>query len=119
MAKLLGKVDIFVNGRVLRTREGASIDLGGNEREMQKGSSAVHGYTEKIKESMIECVVLVAQGDELETLRNMTDGTAEFRADTGQKYLVSGATVIDTLKLTEGKGGDIAVKIAGQPAVPV
>lgn len=118
MAKLIGKVWIYTNGRVLRTREGASIDLGGNEREMQAGSHTVHGYTEKVKAATIECVVIVAEGDDLEALRNMTDGSAEFRTDTGQKWLVSGASLLDTLKVTEGKGGDIPVKIGGQPAVP-
>lgn len=118
MAKLLGKAWIYTNGRVLRTREGASIDLGGDEREMQTGSHTVHGHTTKIKAAMIECVVVIAAGDDLETLRNMTDGTAEFRTDTGQKWLVTGATVLDSLKVTEGKGGDVPVKIGGQPAVP-
>lgn len=118
MAKLLGKVYVYTNGRMLRSREGASLDLGGDEREMQVGSHTVHGHTEKIKPAMLECTIVVAEGDELETLRAMRDGTAEFRTDTGQKWLISGATLLDTLKITEGKGGDIPVKIGGQPAVP-
>lgn len=119
MARLIGKVKIYVNGRILRSNDGASIDLGGDEREMQTGSGTVHGFTEKTKPSEIEATINVATGDDLEALRTMTDGTAEFTADTGHKWLVSGATVLNTLKVTGDKGGQVPVKIGGQPAVQV
>ena len=113
---VFGVVYIYVDGDLLRSNDGAKIDLGGIEREVVKGSHTVHGFAEKIKESTVECEITLASGDSLEKLRNTTNATLTFKCDSGQTYVVREAALLDTLTVTEGEGGKIPLKFGGQPA---
>lgn len=115
MAQLLGRAFIKVDGELLRSNTGAKIDLGGAVRGAVIGN-AVHGFAESIKESMVECEISLAKGDSLEALRNTSNATITFECDTGQTYIVRGAWLTDPPVVTEGEGGKIALKFAGQPA---
>lgn len=116
MAKLLGWAFINVGGQRLRSMAGAKIDLGGVVREPVVGSSRVHGYSEKVKEATVECEIALAAGDSLNTIRSITDANIIFECDTGQCYTVRQAFLTDPPVVTEGEGGKIALKFAGQPA---
>lgn len=116
MSQVFGKAFVKANGKMLRSMPGAKLDLGGMERAVVKGSSAVHGYSESIKESSLECEIALARGDKLEDLRNLTDATITFECDSGQTYVIRDAFIVDTLSLSEGEGGKVPVKFAGQPA---
>lgn len=114
---LFGKAYIKTDGTLLRSLDGAKLDLGGNYHTAVKGSHTVHGHTSKIKESMLECEIVLAQGDSLESIRNINDATVTFECDSGQTYVVRGAALAETLSITEGDdGGKIPVKLTGQPA---
>lgn len=113
--QLLGRAFIKVDGALLRSNAGAKIDLGGFVREPVIGNQ-VHGYAEKVKEASVECEVSLAVGDSLETTRNITDATITFECDTGQVYVVKHAFLMEPPIITEGEGGKIALKFAGEPA---
>lgn len=113
--QLLGRAFLKVDNLLLRSNQGAKIDIGGFVREPVVGNQ-VHGFSEKVKESSIECEVSLARGDSLETLRNITDATITFECDTGQTYVVRHAFITDTPVITEGEGGKIGLKFAGEPA---
>lgn len=115
MAQILGRAFVKVDGALLRTNTGAKIDLGGIARASVVGN-AVHGYSESIKPSMLECEINLAAGDSLEAYRSITNATITFEADTGQTYIIRGAWVVDPLSVTEGEGGKIPLKFEGQPA---
>lgn len=119
MAQLLGRAYIKVDGDLLRSNDGAKIDLGGAMRDVITGSHTVHGFAEKIKASTVECEISLAKGDSLENLRNTTNATITFECDSGQTYIVREAFLMDTLTLTEGEGGKIPLKFGGQPAEEV
>lgn len=116
MGQVFGKANISANGKRLRSMPGAKLDLGGMERAVVKGSTTVHGYSETVKESTVECEIALAKGDKLEDLRNLTGATIIFECDSGQTYVVRDAFLMDTLSLSEGEGGKVPVKFAGQPA---
>lgn len=116
MSKLLGRVLLKVNGRLLKSKPGASIDLGGDVRNPVVGSSSLLGHTVSYKEATIDATLVLGAGDSLEDIRNLVDGTGEFICDTGQTYMVREVTNADTLKVTEGEGGNIPVKLFGHAA---
>jgi hypothetical protein len=116
MAQVFGKAFISANGKRLRSMAGAKLDLGGFERQVVKGSAQVHGHSETVKEATVECEIALARGDKLEDIRNLTDATITFECDSGQTYVIRDAFLTDTLSMSEGEGGKIPVKFAGQPA---
>lgn len=116
MAQLLGRAFIKTNGELLRSNDGAKVDLGGAVRNPVVGSHSVHGFAEKVKEATVECEINLAVGDTLEGLRNITDATITFECDTGQRYIVRQAFLTEPPVITEGEGGKIPLKFAGQPA---
>lgn len=107
---------IKVDGELLRSLPGAKLDLGGRVRASVVGASEVHGYSEQIKPAMLECEISLVEGFSLEKLRNITNATVTFEADTGQRYVVRSAFTTETLNITAGEGGKVALKMEGQPA---
>lgn len=114
--KLLGSATIKVDGAVYKTNPGAKIDLGGPVREAVKGSSTVHGYTESIKESALECEISVDKDTSIAEIQNIVDATIAFEADTGQTWIINSGWLADTPTVNEGDGGKVALKFCGPPA---
>ena len=115
MARLVGRIWIKADGVLLRSKEGAQIDLGGPVRETVVGTNTVHGYHETIKPGRVECQVAVAQGDEPERLRDIDNATLTCELDTGQTYIIRDAHVLEPPVIQEG-GGQVQLAFEGQPA---
>jgi len=116
MTQYIGKVRISVNGAVLDSKPGASIDIGGVMRDSVVNDQKM-GYMETPRPSRIECEVALARGASVEPLRTLTDGTAVFECDTGQRYIVKDAFTSETLVITGGQGYKLV--IMGEPAQEV
>jgi hypothetical protein len=115
MAKLLGLAWVRHNGKLLRSNEGAKIDLGGPSRETVTGNE-VHGHFSKIMPGRVECEIPLAKGDSPEELRDIEDATITFECDTGQTYIIRNAASLTPPVITAGGGGAIPVVFEGQPA---
>lgn len=115
MGQLLGRATIRVDGRVIETAKGASLDLGGTKRNPIVYGRKV-GYAEETMNAMIEGETSLEEGMTLEDLRNIAGAVVTFACDTGQSYVVRDAFITDTINLKDGDGGNIAIKIAGMPA---
>jgi hypothetical protein len=116
MTQYIGKVRISVNGSVIDSKPGASIDIGGVMRDSVVNDQQM-GYMETPKPSRIECEVALARGTSIEGLRNLTEGTAVFECDTGQRYIVKDAFTSETLVVTGGQG--VKLVMMGLPAEEV
>jgi hypothetical protein len=115
MPQFLGRATLRMNGQVIETAKGASLDLGGVKRNPVVVGRLV-GYAEETAPAMIEGETSLARGQSLEDLRNFAGGTAIFECDTGQRYVIAEAFVTDAITLKDGEGGNVAIKIAGLPA---
>jgi len=111
----IGRAFIKVDGDLLRSETGAKIDLGGAVRTPVVGT-AVHGYAETVKEAMVECEVSVAKGESMARLRDITDATVTFEADTGQSWVIRNAWLAEPPVITDGEGGKVPLKFVGPPA---
>lgn len=114
--QLLGKATIKVDGMKLKTKPGAKFDLGGTSRTTVNGDNEVLGYAAQTKQSVLECTIVVAKGTSLKALQDTTDATVTFECDTGQTYVGRGMYLVDTLSITSGEGGEVPIKMEGQPA---
>lgn len=113
--KRLGIVRIKLAAELLESLPGASIDIGGTVRTPVLGGSAMLGFTEQIKESVVECEIAVGVGTSLVTLNSVADTTLTFECDTGQVYVVRNACLAEPPKATAGEG-KATLKFFGQPA---
>lgn len=113
--RVMGKAQIKANGSLLETHPGASLDIGGPTRATVSGANAIHGYQETVAPSKLECEISVKEGTSLVAIRNWSDVTFTFEADTGQTWVVSNgwSTTPPTATDNDGKA---KIVIEGPPA---
>lgn len=114
MAQVTGIVTVKVDGDMVRSKAGASIDLGGYERTTQKGHS-IYGYSEELMPSIVSFTLAHVGKDDLIGLQSKVDSTLQFDTDTGDSYIVRNAFSSKTAVLTGGEG-DVAFEYMGHPA---
>ena len=119
MARLLGSADIVVDGEVLQTLPGATLDLGGAVRAARTGTRSVHGYSETVKEAVVECEITLPSGYSIKRLHDITDATISFQCDSGQSYVIRGAWCIEPPTLKDGDDASVTIKFAGPAAEEV
>ena len=112
MAQTLGRATIKYNGKSLKTDKGAKINLGGVERKPVVGDQ-VHGYAEDMTAPFIDCVISVTKDTDLEEVKNITDATVTFEADSGQMWVLKNAWSSVPVEVTAGEGGKVPVKFYG------
>jgi hypothetical protein len=114
MPQISGIVKVYVNGTLQQSKEGATLDLGGYEREMVTGHS-VYGFKEKLMPSTVEFTIAHRGDTKLADLKDVVDSTVRFELDSGKTYLITNACVTKTLSL-KGTDGEVEVEMMGDPA---
>ena len=114
MAKVTGIVYIKINGELLESMPGATLEFGGVEREPVI-TTRVAGYTEKVKEAMVSCKIAHTADTDLPKIGETVDSTLEFECDTGTTYVVSNAWLAKPPKLS-GDGEGVELEFMGEPA---
>lgn len=115
MAQFLGRAKISANGTTIETNKGATLDLGGIKNNTVVTGSKI-GRAEELVPATIECETSLEAGASLEDIRNLKDATVIFDCDTGQSYIIRNAYRTDTTTMKDGEGGNVTIKIAGDPA---
>lgn len=116
MARKLGSVKIKVDGTVLESKPGASLDPGGTERATVMGDNEVLGFSQQPKQSKVDCEIVYGKETSLSELGEIEDATLSFECDTGQTYVVQGAWLTNTPALKGGEGGSVQLTFEGPPA---
>jgi hypothetical protein len=112
MAQVTGRIYIKVNGRLLRTKEGAKLNnFGGIERTPVVGN-VVHGYTEKVVAPSVECTLADTADLKLRDIHNTTNTEVTLETDTGKTYILLEAWCESAISLTGGEG-DVECKFTG------
>lgn len=102
MSQVTGRVFISLNGQRIRSKEGASLDTGGADREPAVSDAGVDGYTEKIMPPKVECKISHTAQTRLKDLQAFT-GTLTFETDTGRVYTLIEAWNAKPPKLEKGE----------------
>lgn len=101
--QVAGKVFLTLNGTRLRSKEGASLEMGGIEREAVISDSGVDGFNEKITAPKVDCKVSLTNDVRMADLQAFKDGTLVFETDTGRAYTLTGAWCAKPPKLEKGE----------------
>lgn len=109
---LHGRAIIKINGKIVKSMPGATIDVGGYARTTQTGDNGVHGFTREYKPAKIECQCAFGAQDRIADF-DFDEATIEFICDSGQTYVVTDGWTTETPQL--GKEG-IKLTIEGPPA---
>lgn len=121
MARVTGRVEIFVNGELLLNKEGAvasGLGLSGQpnfELEPVQGDTGLHGYVEKPIMAQLEVTVTDRDDVELDTFAQVREnGTIVFQSAGGQgkKYTMNDATCTRNFSLTAGEG-EVPLRFVG------
>lgn len=115
MPKAIGIVKIKIDGKLLSSKPGASIDIGGPQRSAVEADQSGF-FSESTKPSRIECELVVDNDFSADELRRSDDITVMFEADTGQTYVVNHGYVVDPPVITGGTNGGAKITIEGPPA---
>lgn len=110
------RAQIKVNGGLLETLPGLKLKLGGNKRSPVVGNRGLIGYSEATEPAELDCEIALTPGTSLAQLRDITDATLTYEADTGQTYVVRNAFVTEAIEVSAGDGGKVALKFSGDPA---
>lgn len=102
MAQVSGRVFIALNGQRIRSKEGASLDIGGVEREPVSSDSGIDGYTEKMSVPKVDCKISHTSNTKLKELQAFT-GTLTFETDSGRVYTLTEAFCTKPPKLEKGE----------------
>lgn len=114
MAQVTGVVKLYVDGKLLRSKPGAKLKVGGKKREMVTGHS-VYGYTEEVVASELDATISHMSDTDVVEMSGLTDQTLRFETDSGQTYTVTNAVTMEPCELSSG--GDMTLKMSGQPAI--
>ncbi|MBA3027440.1 MAG: hypothetical protein FP814_09805 [Desulfobacterium sp.] len=115
MAKSIGVVKIKMDGVLMRSKPGASLDPGGPVRTPVDCDQPGF-YSETNKNSHIDCDMVVDANFSADALRRADDFTATFESDTGQMWVVNHAWVAEPPVITGGNNGGAKLAIDGPPA---
>lgn len=103
MSHITGKVFITINGKRLRSKEGAKLNTGGIEREAAMSDSGVDGYTEKHAVPQVDCAINHTPDISLKEIQNFKDGTLTFETDSGAIWTLKDAWCAKPPEITKGE----------------
>lgn len=115
MPKVTGIVKIYIDGDLLRSKEGAKLMTGGEEKTAQTGY-ALYGFSSKFVPSTIEFTMAHLADSQIIELNSVVDAEVKFECDSGVSFLITNATITKPTELTGGEG-DVAVEMQGDPAI--
>lgn len=103
MTQVTGRVFVALNGQRIRSKEGASLETGGAEREAQTSDAGVDGFSEKTAVPRVECKVNHTAETSLKSFQDFKDGTLTFETDTGKVFTLIDAWCAKPPKMTKGE----------------
>lgn len=115
MAQVTGIVKVKVNGKLVRSKQGAKLMTGGIERTPVVASGALVGYAEKFVPATIECTLAHTADTKVDELNKLVEATVIFETDTGKRFTIGAAFTTNPGELSDGEG-DLTLKMAGNPA---
>lgn len=115
-ATVTGTVIIRIDGASIRSKAGAKLTMGGEERTPVYADGQLIGYSTKPVGAMVTATLAHTSTSDLAALRDITDSSLIFETDTGVRFSIRGAFLTKPPELTGGEG-DVAVEFCGQPSV--
>lgn len=113
--RVTGQVKVKVDGDILESDGGSTLELGGPKREAVVGDYQASGFRESVEPSKLTVNLLVKARTSLTALRAIDNATVTMEADTGQTFIVRNAYVAEVISLNTGEG-KASLVFQGPPA---
>jgi len=109
MAIVTGMANIRVNGKIVRSKPGATCDLGGVTREPIMGSTGLDGFSETPRASRVTFSVTDKSNIKLSDIKDVTNGVITFesvshKGQLGKVYIIRNASCSGEAEVTAGEG---------------
>ena len=102
--QVTGLVYIYVDGKLLKSKEGAKLtNITGVSRAAVTGHR-VYGFSQKVEVPTVECKLADTADLSLAELGAISDSTVTFETDTGKRYILRNAWCSNAIDLTGGEG---------------
>jgi len=107
-----GRVTVKVDGDQLRSKPGATAQMGGVRRAYEMSDQGETVFKETLQPGMIKCTMQHCADTDLVALRNFVNGTVQYETDTGLVYTMAGA---GTTEIGDLANGEVEVTFMGDP----
>ena len=103
MGQATGRVTIKLNGDVIRSRSGASLQIGGVTREALTTDQGTIFYREDTAPAVVTATVVHLADTDIQSLRLLRDFNCTYETDTGASWSINNAFVTDVGELSNGE----------------
>ncbi len=110
MGQLTGRVFIKINGKDMRSKEGATLNPGGVERSPAMSDRGVDGYTESPVAPKVSFTLNERDDVSQQEIADITDATILFERDTGKSSVIRSAWCDGPVELS---GGELSCSFTG------
>lgn len=107
-----GRATLTYNGKRLKSKEGATLNLGGTARTPEPLDDGTVGYYETTAAPELSCTVPLTADLAVQELRDLADANVVFESDTGLSWVIREAFTVDAVSI----GREVQLKFSGQPA---
>lgn len=114
--QVTGTVIVRINGKSVRSKPGAKIMFGGQERTAEVADGQIIGFFAKPVPSSVSWTMAHTSDTNVDQVNQMIDDTIAFECDSGPVYTVRSAFLTKPCELT-GDGNGVSCEAHGQAAV--
>lgn len=101
MKQVTGRIFISLNCERIRSKAGASLEIGGTKSTPIYSDQGVH-FGEEFVAPTVECKINDTAGVSVDDFRNFK-GSLAFETDTGKAYTLHDARIVDPPKMANGE----------------
>lgn len=112
-----GVVVLKINGRSIRSQDGATLKLGGLNRTARMADGQIVGFSAMPVPSEITAELLHTSVSDLEAINNLADGTLTYETDSGVVYTISNAFCTTPPEVKGGESSSVSVTFQGKAAL--
>lgn len=112
--KVTGRIKVKVDGELLRSKPGATLQIGGVKRKPVPNDQGTVDYMEETAPAQVKATLIHVAGTDLRAINDFVDGTVIFETDTGHVFTIPDAFCEE---LGELKEGEVEVTFGGSPTV--
>lgn len=112
MSQITGRAFIRVNGSQLKSRPGATINVGGFNNETVNGDDGVHGFKQAVTQPSVGCTISHDENTSMTDLAKITDASITFETDTGKTLIMSPAWITQPPELNS-QDGSVSLNFEG------
>lgn len=113
--QVVGQVTIKVDGETLKSKPGATLEIGGPNRTAQEGDNDASAFSVQTMPSKVTATLLMKKDVSLTAIGAMDNVTITFEADNGKTWIIRNSYSADAPVLTAG-GEGANVVFQGPPA---